>query len=415
MRNILKIALRNLLRYRRRTLLTSSLITIGVVAVLLFVSISGAFKSMMIGQITDSMLGHLQVHKRGYVASIDNLPLHLNLGPTDMQTLEAALDALGEVEAYSPRIKFGGMFSNFEETTNVRLNGVDPAREILAAPLLPKRILQGEASAVLLKPGEILVPELLAQGMKVKLGDTVVVVATNRDGSVNAKTFIVSGILEGISGPGGRDGYIHIEDAREILRITENEANEYAIRLKNAGGLKRVRAGLAAGLEGELNKQGHPKYEIHTWEKLSPFYNIARMIDMMTFFIKLMLISIVLVSVMNVMIMAVFERIKEIGTIAAIGTRPGMILSLFLVEGLSLGILGSAVGAALSLAAIFVLQTIPLTFDFGRQKDLLLYPTLDPMDIVVVSLLVIIISTIASLQPAYKASRMEPVTAMRQA
>jgi len=121
MHNILKIALRNLLRYKRRTLFTSLLITIGVVAVLLFVSMSGAFKSMMIGQITDSMLGHLQVHKRGYVASIDNLPLHLNLGPTDMQAIETALDALDEVEAYSPRIKFGGMFSNFEETTNVSL------------------------------------------------------------------------------------------------------------------------------------------------------------------------------------------------------------------------------------------------------------------------------------------------------
>ena len=414
MNNILKIALRNLLRYKRRTLLTSMLITIGVVAVLLFVSISGAFKSMMIGQITDSMLGHLQIHKRGYVASIDNLPLHLNLGPADMQKLETVLDALDDVEAYSPRIKFGGMLSNFEETTNIRLNGVDPAREILASPLLPKRFLQGEISDGLLKPGEILMPELLAQGMKVKLGATVVVVATNQDGSVNAKTFIVSGILEGISGPGGRDGYIHLEDAREILRITESEANEYAIRLKNADVLEKVGAQLAAGLGGELNKQGKPKFEIHTWEKLSPFYNIARMIDMMTLFIKLMLISIVLVSVMNVMIMAVFERIKEIGTIAAVGTSPGKILSLFLIEGLSLGILGSVVGAGLSLAAIAVLQASPLTFDFGRQKDLLLSPTLDPMEIVVVSLLVVIVSTLASLQPAYRASQMEPVTAMRQ-
>jgi putative ABC transport system permease protein len=413
MRNILKIAIRNLFRYKRRTLLTSLLITIGVMAVLLFVSISGAFKSMMIGQITDSMIGHLQVHKRGYVASIDNLPLHLNLGPADMQKLETALDALDEVEAYSPRIKFGGMFSNFEETTNVRLNGVDPAREILAAPLLSKRILQGKASAALIAPGEILVPELLAKGMEVKLGDTVVVVATNRDGSVNAKTFTVTGVLEGISGPGGRDGYIHIDDAKEVLRITGNEANEYAVRLKAVGKLERVSALLAAALEGELNKAGQPKYEIHTWEKLSPFYNIARMIDVMTFFIKLMLISIVLVSVMNVMIMAVFERIKEIGTMAAIGTRPAKILLLFLFEGLSLGVLGSVVGSALSLVAIFVLQAYPLTFDFGRQKGLVLSPTLDPMEIVTVSLLVIIISTLASLQPAYRASRMEPVTAMR--
>ncbi len=76
MGNIINIAaMRNLLRYRRRTLLTSLLITLGVMAVLLFVAVSGAFKSIMIGQITDSMMGHLQVHKRGYVASMGNLPL----------------------------------------------------------------------------------------------------------------------------------------------------------------------------------------------------------------------------------------------------------------------------------------------------------------------------------------------------
>jgi len=76
--NIFKLAARNLRRYKRRTLLTSILITLGVVAVLLFVSVSGSFKAMMIGQITDSMLGHLQVHSRGYLSSIDSLPLHLN-------------------------------------------------------------------------------------------------------------------------------------------------------------------------------------------------------------------------------------------------------------------------------------------------------------------------------------------------
>ena len=414
MGNLFKIALRNLLRYKRRTLLTSSLITIGVMAVLLFVAVSGAFKSMMIGQITDSMLGHVQVHKKGYVASIDNLPLHLNLAANDVAVVEKALDELDSVEAYSPRIKFGGMFSNFEETTNVRLNGVDPAKELATAPLLAKRLLKGKESAVLIKSGEILVPELLAKGMKVKLGDTVVVVATNRDGSVNAKTFTVSGILEGISGPGGRDGYIHIDDAKEILRIEGNEANEYAVRLKDPGQLEHVKALLGEALSSHQNKQGMPKYEVHTWEKLSPFFNIARMIDLMTFFIRIMLISIVLVSVMNVMIMAVFERIKEIGTIAAIGTPPAKILSLFLIEGLSLGVLGSVIGSLLSVVTILFLQANPLSFDFGRQKGLLLAPTVDTTEIMIVSLLVIAISTLASLQPAFKASRMEPVTAMRQ-
>ncbi|MBI5783816.1 MAG: ABC transporter permease, partial [Rhodocyclales bacterium] len=93
MLDVLAIASRNLLRYRRRTLLTLLLIVIGMVAVLLFVAVAGSFKSMMVGQFTDSVLGHLQVHRKGYVASIDNLPLNLNLKPAMVAKAEEALKA----------------------------------------------------------------------------------------------------------------------------------------------------------------------------------------------------------------------------------------------------------------------------------------------------------------------------------
>ncbi|MBM2838614.1 MAG: hypothetical protein HW415_1239, partial [Deltaproteobacteria bacterium] len=335
MRNLFKIAVRNLLRYKRRTMLTASLITVGVVFVLVFISVSGSFKNMMIGQITDSMLGHVQVHRKGYVASIENLPLTLNLKPEEVKRLETILDTQSEVEAYSPRIKFGGGFSNFAETTNIRLNGVYPEREFKTVPLLSSRIVEGKKW---IEKGEVIVPVLLAKGMNVNIGDTVVVVATNKDGSVNGKQFKVAGILESAVGPGGRDGYIHIEDARELLRMDETEISEIAIRLKEFGRLKKFNEKLGGLLSKDLNSKGKPAFEVHTWETLSPFYNIARMIDVMTFFIKLMLIAIVLISIMNVMIMAVYERIREIGTIAAIGTLPGKILSMFVIEGFCLGI-----------------------------------------------------------------------------
>ena len=95
----------------------------------------------------------------------------------------------------------------------------------------------------------------------------------------------------GHSGPGGRDGYIHIDDATEVLRMDTPDISEIAIRLKNFDELQRVFGGLKDKLGSELNKQGKPAFEVHTWEKLSPFFNIARMIDIMTFFIKLMLIA----------------------------------------------------------------------------------------------------------------------------
>jgi putative ABC transport system permease protein len=410
MGNLFKIAMRNLLRYKRRTLLTASLITIGVVFVLVFISVSGSFKNMMIGQITDSMIGDLQVHRKGYVASIDNLPLTLNMKAPAFTRLQKILDRQAEIEAYSPRIKFGGMFSNFVETTNIRLVAVYPDKEFKTVPLLPSRIVEGEKA---INRGGIVVPTLLAKGMGVKLGDNVVVVATNKDGSVNGKQFKVLGIVEGISGPGGRDGYIHIEDAAELLRMEEMEVSEVAVKLKDFGKLHRFTEKLDGLLSGELNKQGKPIFEVHTWEQLSPFYNIARMIDVMTFFIKLMLIAIVLISIMNVMIMAVYERIREIGTIAAIGTLPGKILSMFMIEGFCLGIAGAIVGDIVGAVIIEAVNFAKITFNFGQQKGLLLHANISPADIFMISVTVIIVSVIASLQPALKASRMDPIKALR--
>lgn len=124
MLDVLSIATRNLLRYRRRTLL---LILIGLLAVLLFIAVAGSFKAMMIGQITDSLLGHMQVHRKGYVAAIDSLPLNLNMRPNMLAQLDKVLQNDPAIAAWSPRIKFGGMFSNFIETTSIRVNGIDPS------------------------------------------------------------------------------------------------------------------------------------------------------------------------------------------------------------------------------------------------------------------------------------------------
>jgi len=404
--------MRNLLRYRRRTILTTLLISIGVVAVLLFLAVSGSFKGMMIGQITDSMLGHLQIHKKGYVSSIDNLPLHLNMPPKMMNKVKDTLTDLDDVEIWSPRVKLGAMLSNFTETTNIRLNGVNPVRESQVSPDLIKRVIEGDTET-LVEKGKLLVPELIARGMKIKVGDPVVLVANNKDGSVNGMNFVVQAILEGISGPGGRDGYIHVEDARALLRMDNNEVSEIALRLKDFDSLDRVYQQLQASLGSLKNEKGKPAFEIHKWEKLSPFFNIAKMIDLLTLFIKIMLVSIVLISVMNVMIMAVYERIREIGTIAAMGTPPGRIRSLFITEGFLLGLLGAIIGSVLSIAVVTALKYAEITFSFGRQKDLLLQPEIVIGDVVTASLMVILVAVLASLQPAWKASRMDPITALR--
>lgn len=411
MRDIFRLAALNLARYKRRTALTALLITLGVTAVLLFIAVAGSFKAMMVGQITDSMLGHLQIHRAGYVAAVENLPLNRNLNAQQLAQVEQVLANDPAVASYSLRIKLGAMFSNFTETTNIRLNAVVPEKEAATMPLLTSRVSQGN-KAGLIGRGEILIPELLAKGMQVKVGDTIVLVATNKEGSVNGQPFVVRGVLSGISGPGGRDGVIHLEDAKSLLRIEGVEVSEVAVRLRNlkdvSATTKRLTAALAA-----TGPNGQPLLEVHSWEKLTPFATIARMIDLMTMFIRIMLIAIVLVSIMNVMIMAVYERINEIGTMAAIGTQPGSILALFVTEGFLLGVLGIALGSVISLIAVIGLKAAHITFAFGMQSGIALMPVLTPKDIVTVAVLVIIIAVVASLQPAAKAAKMDPITALR--
>ena len=410
MTKLIMIAVRNLARYRRRTLLTASLIAIGVMAVIVFGAAAGAFKGLIVGQMTDAMLGHLQIHRRGYVASIDNLPLTMMLPPAEVTVIEKHLQAQPDVEAYSRRLKFGGMFSNYTETTAIRLNGVYPDDELRTVPLLASRITQGAAAV---RKGGIIIPDLLATGMGVRLGDTVVIIATNREGSVNAAQLVVTGVLENVTSPSGRDGYVHIEDAMSLLRMDAPEMSEIAVRLRDFDRLDPATAAIDGALQQAQAEGAIGQFEVHTWEGLSPFYNVAVLIDILVMAATLGLIAIVLISVMNVMLMSVYERVKEIGTIAAMGTPAGTILNMFVIEGLALGALGILIGNAVAAAVILLIDAIGPTFDFGRQTGLVLAPQIDTGRMLVVSAIVLIIAVVGTVQPAFKASRMEPVEALR--
>jgi putative ABC transport system permease protein len=476
--DLVKIAARNLLRYKRRTILTSLLITVGLVAVLLFVAVAGSFRDMMVDQFTDSMVGHMQIHRRGYMGARESLPVDRNMRPRMLVKLYEVLDGNPEAVAWSPRIKFMAMFSNFVDTTSIRVNGIYADREEATAPLLSKRIYEDGVAQPLIKPGHIQVPELFAKAMGLKVGDTVVLVATNKDGSVNGKTFVVQGIMESISGPGGRDSYIHIDDARDLLRIEDEEVedvvlakhglvmideapeeeplqplkldsppqdlesqpkpyvtkgnleetrqlfaqngwgrpaevSEIAIRLKDRDRLDEVLQQIEAQVADLKNRKGMPIFQVNPWQDFVPFSKVADMIDIMNLFMKIILVSVVLISVMNVLIMAVYERIREIGTISAIGTRPSSILGLFISEGFLLGLLGTVLGTSIGLGLIAILHQVTITFAFGRQDNLILAPTIGVVDVATTAILTMIVAVLASLQPAWKASRMDPITALR--
>jgi len=413
MGNIFKIALRNLFRYKRRTFLTTSLIAMGVILVIGFGGIASSFKNGVIGILTNSNLADIQIHKNGYLKSIDNLPLNLTIGDKGTKKIESLLKKNDQVKAFSKRIRFGAMLSNFDQTTNIRLTAVYPELENATCPDLVKRIEGAETDpAQFVKPGEMVVPVNLAKGLKLEIGSGVVLVANNKDGSVNGVTLRVGGISDNILGPTGKDGYLHMDDAKALLRMDGEEITQIAIKLKRFDKLDEVYEQLKVELMEMKNPAGKPALEISTWEDLSPFTSIASIVDLLIIVVRVILVSIVLISILNVMMMSVYERVSEVGTIASIGTPPGRILSLFLVEGLSLGFMSSIIGSVVGMGLLLILRIIKLKFTFGRM-DISLSPSVPLLDVVVTILIVIVISIISTLQPAFKASRMEPVEALR--
>src|SRR3989339_33505 len=414
MKTIIKLAIRNIMRYKRRTLLTSSLITMGVALVIIFSGIGNSFNKEIIGILTESNLGDIQIHKKGYVSSIDNLPLDITIPEKDLKRIEKLLSNNPEVKAYSQRIKFGAMISNFTQTTNLKLTAVNPENESKTCPGLVKRIEKGNSEPnTFVKPGSVVIPLNIADGMNLKVGDDVVIIATNKDGSVNGMNFRISGISENILGPQGKDGYIHIDDAKSILRIGNRDITEIAVKLNNFNKLNSVVKKLKKDiLKIDGKNSTNQNFEIHTWEELSPFASISKIVSLLIITIRIVLISIVLIRILNVMMMSVSERIGEIGTIASIGTLPGKILLLFLSEGLTLGFFSAIAGNIFGALILLIISAFKLNFTFGMM-ELTLAPQIPIAEILFTLLIVIIISAFASLQPAIKASKMEPVEALR--
>jgi putative ABC transport system permease protein len=113
------------------------------------------------------------------------------------------------------------------------------------------------------------------------------------------------------------------------------------------------------------------------------------------------------------MMMSVYERVSEIGTISAIGTLPSKVLWLFMAEGFSLGIISTIIGNVIGVLTLLLINITNIHFSFGRMKNILLETSISSSELISVSLIVIIIAVLSSLQPAMKASKMQPVDALR--
>jgi putative ABC transport system permease protein len=229
----------------------------------------------MIRQITNSYLGDLQIHRRGYVASIETLPLNLNLSPQQAANAAKALKENPEVSAFSERIKFGAMFSNFTETTNIRINGVVPENEFATCPAMSTRVSDGDKECQRPARGKILVPPCWraawAKGRRHRrhcghqqgrIGEW----QDRRDQRHLGKR----------NRPRRARRYIHIDDAMEILRMPQREISEFAVSLKIPERVDRVARSLRAQLGEVVTDPKKRRFRFTLGRSCRPFPTLPR-------------------------------------------------------------------------------------------------------------------------------------------
>jgi ABC-type lipoprotein release transport system permease subunit len=204
--------------------------------------------------------------------------------------------------------------------------------------------------------------------------------------------------------------YMPLADAQTLYNL-RGQATEAVIFLQKVGD----ETSLMATLQGDL-----PAYEVDTWETLRPEIQQALQAKLaVTTFVGLVILLIASIGILNLMLMAVFERTREMGVLSALGMKGRQIMGLFVLEGAMIGLVGALIGCCLGALLVGVLGTVGLDLSgysgMGEVMALLgdrLYPTIGVADVVSRGVLVVALTSLASLYPAWQASRQEPAIAL---
>lgn len=398
----IRLALRNILRQRRRSAIAILAISFGVIAMMLAAGyIEWIFWATREGTIAPQF-GHIQITRLGYQNSGQADPFSYLL-PKDSPALNRLRQTPG-VRVVTPRLSFSGLISHGDDTLSFIGEGIDPSKDPSTRYQI---IVEGEKLAAT-EPHGILIGAGLAANLNVKTGDTVVLLANTPRGGINAVEGRVRGLVS-TSLKALDDSVIRVPIgmARELLR-TEGSHAWITVLQKT-----EMTVEVMARLEREPTLRG---YEITPWMKLADFYNktvelFSRQIDI----VKLIIASIIVLSISNTMAMTVMERTVEIGTAMALGVRRHRILRLFMLEGGLLGAIGGVCGAMFGYFASLCISAvgIPMPPAPGMSRGFTAAIMVTPTIIWQALLLAIATTLIASLYPAWRASRLVIVDALR--
>jgi ABC-type lipoprotein release transport system permease subunit len=405
-----KMAWRNIWRNTRRTILTICAVAFASLLLVFMLSFQFGSYETMINTSVKIHTGHIQIQAKNYHEK-KNIRMVVER-PAEIATI---LEKMPRVDAYTFRGQAFSLISSKDRTYGVQVTGIDPAREARVSRL--KSLIRKGDYLTNIDSNQALVGTILARNLRVDLGDEITVLGQGRDGSIAATVVRIKGIYStGIDDFDRSSMHITLKTFQEVYSMqgAVHEVVAVAVSLTHVDDIK---AHLTADL---LQSKASGPLVVLDWNELMPGLRQSIEMDLISGLIfYVLLVLVVAFSILNTFLMAIFERTREFGVLMAIGTAPGRLTKVLLIESLSITLIGIVSGMIIGSLITIYFQIHGI--DFSEASELLnqfgisgrMYPKLSWLSALSGPLTVLVITFFAALYPALKVRRMQPVEAMR--
>lgn len=405
----MKIALRNILKNRRRSFVTLLAIAVGFAAVSLFRGYADrTYWGLRQMAVRGEGLGHLTIYKKGWLEKGKINPDRYMISKNEIQRIIDMVEEEDDVILATPQIHISGLVSNGQTSTIFLANGVKPRDD---------KTIKGGWTAFSPVKGNSLsdektygveIAEDLAKFLDLKPGSDAVVMAPTLDGQMNALDMEVAGVYD-TGSDATNDKFIRVPFAFAQSLYDTDKADRIVVLLDDWKKTELARKQLLTRLT-----EAGLQCEIRTWNELSLFYSkVKGMFDMIFMFLFVIVLVIVVMSVVNTMGMAVLERTREIGTLRALGLKRRGVGLLFAIEGGMIGLLGSIFGIVLNIVAWAIIRAVePSYIPPGVSTRVSLSVNLVPQAMIMLVMFLVLLSLIAAILPARRAARQNVVDAL---